>query len=86
MKNLVDRFKNQNNGYIVRGTTPYSFVLCLLLGSLYFLFKGNIKHFALSAILAAVTSPFYFASGFIYLFAVFEINRDHYMKCGWVAV
>lgn len=83
MSKFVDVFKNPQNGYTERGTTPFSIILCLMFGPLYFLMKGNFRHFVLSAILACCT---YGISWLIYPFAVYEINKAHYLKRGWAAV
>jgi hypothetical protein len=80
---FVDQFKTPQNGYVERGTTPFSFILCLLFGPLYFLMKGNFKHFLLSAILVLPSCGF---SWLVYPFGVYEVNRAHYMKRGWLAV
>jgi len=82
----IDKFKNPSNGYVATGTTPFSFLLCLMFGPLYFLMKGNFKHFLISAILAIMTAKLFCISWLLYPFAVYEINREQYLSRGWAAV
>ncbi|MCF0065100.1 hypothetical protein MUK70_06455 [Dyadobacter chenwenxiniae] len=77
MSKYIDMFENPFNGYVATVTTPFSFLLCIIFGPLYFLMKGNFKHFLLSAILACCT---YGISWVIYPFSVYEINQGHYLK------
>ncbi|GGN14131.1 hypothetical protein GCM10010967_57960 [Dyadobacter beijingensis] len=74
MSKYIDKFKNPSNGYVATATTPFSLLLCLMFGPLYFLVKGNFKHFLLSAILAAITVKLYCYTWFIYPFAMYDIN------------
>ncbi|PSL23464.1 hypothetical protein [Dyadobacter jiangsuensis] len=83
MSKYIDKFKNPSNGYVATATTPFSFLLCLMFGPLYFLMKGNFKHFLLSALLAIPTCGF---SWLIYAFGVYEINKTQYLNRGWTAV
>ncbi|WP_149242981.1 hypothetical protein [Dyadobacter sp. 32] len=83
MTKYVDKFKNPANNYVETATTPFSFLLCMLFGPLYFLMKGNFKHSLLSLILMVMTAG---VSNFIYPFGVYVINKEYYMKRGWIAV
>ncbi len=78
---MLNKFKNPHNDYVETATTPLGILACFLFGPLYFLFKGNIKHFALSILLAICTVGMSF---FIYPFFVYAINAKHYLRKGWI--
>lgn len=74
------RFVHPLNDHRVRVGTLGPFLWCVLFGSLYFLFVGNVKHFFLSAFFAVIT---FGVSWAIYPFFAPSIRRRMYLEKGY---
>jgi hypothetical protein len=79
----ANRFRNPSNGY--EENVGAAWLWCLLLGPIYFVFKGIWSHAALSLLLVIATAYVFPFPWFIYPFFANGIVRKHYLRDGWVA-
>ena len=77
------KFKNPQNGYIEKSSSPFSWLWCFLFGALYFVAKGNWIHAAIYAVASIAT---YGVALLIYPFFVYKVNNDFYRRKGWIQV
>ena len=75
------RMINPINNYSVHVGIIGPFIGCLLFGSFYFLYKGSLKHFCLSAFLAIITFGF---SWLLYPLFAPSIVRNMYREKGYI--
>ena len=77
------QFKNPQNGHVESSSGPLSWLWCFLFGPIYFLFKGNYRH---ALIHFLIFWPTFGISLIVYPFFVYTINRNHYLRMGWIKV
>lgn len=78
----VIHYRNPRTGTVETAHAPVtSFILCLLFGPFYFLFKANYIHAIICFGVAWFTHGF---SIVVYPFFVKKINTDFYEQKGWV--
>lgn len=75
-------FTNPANNYTTTGTTPFTWLWCLLFGPLFFVYKGVWSHAVISIVAAFIT---FGISWLIYPFFASWAIKHHFQTKGWVA-
>ena len=76
-------FKNFQNNYVEKVSSPLSWLWVFLLGPIYWVAQGIWRHAVVHLVLAIITVCL---SHIIYTFFNYSIIKKHYFKQGWIEV
>ena len=77
------KFKNPQNNYIEKVSSPLSWLWVFLIGPIYWAVQGVWRHAIAHLALAIITMSI---AHFIYPFFTYSILKKHYLKLGWKEV
>tara|TARA_B100000927_G_C16422098_1_gene451793 strand:- start:207 stop:443 length:237 start_codon:yes stop_codon:yes gene_type:complete len=77
------KFKNPQNNYVEKVSSPLSWLWVLLFGPIYWAIQGVWRHAVVHFVLAVIT---FGVLHLIYPFFTYSILRKHYLKLGWEEV